>query len=180
MELNDENVHYGWGYNKLTGTPDDKSDGRIVEMTNINSVAGITDMGEHTLKMVANGSTVELYVDNVLGAVLDFPESEVYFGFGVYARMVPDKASGTFAKAKLWGESTGGDEPEGPVLAWTVEGEELVFRWAVSSNAVLEVAPTADSAAWTLAGDPAEIEDGTYIYRVPLTEAAAFYRLTSE
>ncbi len=179
-ELNDENVHYGWGYNKLTGAPDDKSDGRIVEMTNINSVAGITDMGEHTLKMVANGSTVELYVDNVLGAVLDFPESEVYFGFGVYARMVPDKASGTFAKAKLWGESTGGDEPEGPVLAWTVEGEELVFRWAVSSNAVLEVAPTADSEAWTLAGDPAEIEDGTYIYRVPLTEAAAFYRLTSE
>ena len=69
--------------------------------------------------------------------------------------------------------------PEGPVLAYAIEGEELVLRWAVSSGAVLEVSSEANG-QWVLAGDPAEIEDGTYIYRLPLTEAAAFYRLIVE
>ena len=69
--------------------------------------------------------------------------------------------------------------PEGPVLAYTIEGDELVLRWAVSSGAVLEVSAEANG-QWVLAGDPAEIEDGTYIYRLPLTEAAAFYRLIVE
>ena len=69
--------------------------------------------------------------------------------------------------------------PEGPVLAYAIEGDELVLRWAVSSGAVLEVSSEADG-QWVLAGDPAEIEDGTYIYRLPLTEAAAFYRLIVE
>ncbi len=70
--------------------------------------------------------------------------------------------------------------PEGPVLAYSIEGDELVLRWAVSSGAVLEVSSVATGGTWTLAGDPAEIEDGTYIYRQPLTEAAAFYRLVVE
>ena len=55
-----------------------------------------------------------------------------------------------------------------------------MLRWAVSSGAVLEVSSVATGGTWTLAGDPAEIEDGTYIYRQPLTEAAAFYRLVVE
>ena len=70
--------------------------------------------------------------------------------------------------------------PEPPVtdleLAYAVEGDELVLSWAVSSNASLEVAPTADSASWTII-EPALV-GGAYQVRVPMSEAAAFYRLT--
>ena len=69
--------------------------------------------------------------------------------------------------------------PEPPVtdleLAYAVEGDELVLSWAVSSNASLEVAPTADSAKWTII-EPALV-GGAYQVRVPMSEAAAFYRL---
>jgi hypothetical protein len=60
----------------------------------------------------------------------------------------------------------------------TVTGVELVLRWAVSSGAVLEVAPTADSTSWTLLR--AEFVDGAYQCRVPMNEAAGFYRLVAE
>ena len=60
----------------------------------------------------------------------------------------------------------------------TVTGVELVLSWAVSSNASLEVAPTADSASWTII-EPALV-GGAYQVRVPMTEAAGFYRLIAE
>ncbi|MBO4715142.1 MAG: hypothetical protein J5672_03465, partial [Verrucomicrobia bacterium] len=60
----------------------------------------------------------------------------------------------------------------------TVTGVELVLRWAVSSGAVLEVAPTADSARWTIL--EGELVDGAYQFRTPMTEAAGYYRLKAE
>ena len=70
--------------------------------------------------------------------------------------------------------------PEPPVtdleLAYSIDGDELVLSWAVSSGASLEVAPTADSASWTII-EP-ELVGGAWQVRVPMTEDAAFYRLT--
>ncbi len=63
-------------------------------------------------------------------------------------------------------------------LSYSIEGDELVLSWAVSSNASLEVAPTADSASWTII-EPALV-GGAYQVRVPMTEAAGFYRLIAE
>ena len=72
--------------------------------------------------------------------------------------------------------------PEPPVsdleLAYAVDGDELVLEWAVSSDAVLEVAPTADSAVWTII-EP-ELVGGAWQVRVPMSEAAGFYRLKAE
>ncbi|MBO7391255.1 MAG: hypothetical protein J6U77_02030, partial [Verrucomicrobia bacterium] len=72
--------------------------------------------------------------------------------------------------------------PEPPVsdleLAYAVDGDELVLEWAVSSDAVLEVAPTADSASWTIL--EGELVGGAWQFRAPMTEAAGYYRLKAE
>ena len=70
--------------------------------------------------------------------------------------------------------------PEPPVsdlvLDYSIEGDELVLRWDAATGASLEVAPTADSASWTIM--EAELVGGAWQCRVPMTSAAAFYRLT--
>ena len=63
-------------------------------------------------------------------------------------------------------------------LSYSIEGDELVLRWAAESGANLEVAPTADSTSWTLLR--AEFVGGAYQCRVPMNEAAGFYRLVAE
>ncbi len=72
----------------------------------------------------------------------------------------------------------GGDVP--PVtdleLSYSIEGDNLVLRWDAASGASLEVAPTADSANWTIL--KGELVGGAYQCSVPMTEAAGFYRLT--
>ena len=116
-------------------------------------------------------STVETdnWADGAIGA-----SKPLYIGLWVTSH----EASSNDATAVFtnWTIST----PEPPVtdleLAYAVEGDELVLSWAVSSNASLEVAPTADSASWTII-EPALV-GGAYQVRVPMSEAAAFYRLT--
>ena len=73
----------------------------------------------------------------------------------------------------------GGDVPP-PVgdleLSYSIEGDNLVLRWEAATGASLEVAPTADSASWTVL--QGELVGGAYQCSVPMTEAAGFYRLT--
>ena len=60
-------------------------------------------------------------------------------------------------------------------LAYSIEGADLVLRWEAASGASLEVAPTADSANWTIL--QGELVGGAWQCKVPMTEAAGFYRL---
>ena len=73
-------------------------------------------------------------------------------------------------------------EPLAPVppvgdleLSYSIEGADLVLRWEAASGASLEVAPTADSANWTIL--QGELVGGAWQCKVPMTEAAGFYRL---
>jgi hypothetical protein len=70
-------------------------------------------------------------------------------------------------------------EPTVPELAFAIEDGKLILRWAVSSNAMLEVSPQASGGLWTHAG-VAEIKDGTWYYEVPLSSGAGYYRLVAE
>ncbi len=73
----------GWRYNR-----------KILEPGNVPAGAGIRigafdgkDNGLlHTMSMVADGSTVKLYLDGELGAEVEFPFSPVTFHFGSHAR----------------------------------------------------------------------------------------------
>ena len=62
------------------------------------------------------------------------------------------------------------------VLSYDFDGENLTLRWEAASGASLEVAPTADSANWTIL--EGELVGGTYQCVVPVSEAAGYYRLT--
>ena len=63
-------------------------------------------------------------------------------------------------------------------LSYSVEGDELILRWAADSGAVLEVAPTADSASWTIL--EGELVGGAWQFRAPMSEAMGYYRLKAE
>ena len=88
---------------------------------------------------------------------------------------VPRMQVGEFYLMNLEGP---GPVVEKPVLSWTYEAGVLKLHWAVSANAKLESASTAQG-EWTSAGEPT-IENGTCTVKVNATEAAAFYRLTVE
>ncbi|MBR5977981.1 MAG: immunoglobulin domain-containing protein, partial [Verrucomicrobia bacterium] len=96
---------------------------------------------------------------------------------------------GTVDRVKVWKGVLGPEtmdyppaEPLAPVppvsdleLGYSIEGADLVLRWAAETGASLEVAPTADSASWTIL--EGELVGGAYQCKVPMTGAAGYYRL---
>ena len=132
--------------------------------------------GQHIVTVVMDGENAVFTIDGVEGLTLDFPVSEgIRLGLAVFARAVPDSTQMVFKSVNIWNEG----EPTPPTdleLFYSVEDGELVLRWEAATGASLEVAPTADSASWTIL--ESELVGGAYQVRVPMTGAAAFYRLT--
>lgn len=89
----------GWQYN-----PGNTGGGTAIGVFN---TAPYNDGGNHRMRVVADGQTVALYLDGVLGATAAFPVSSgIVFEFGVYTRAVPDTVTGVFDNARienLWG-----------------------------------------------------------------------------
>jgi hypothetical protein len=78
----------GWQYHRNIGKTGDSAlgdpDSSGTYLTAFNE-AIYSDKLNHHMKMVANGSTVKLYLDNVLGAEVAFPYGKALtFGFGSY------------------------------------------------------------------------------------------------
>jgi hypothetical protein len=62
------------------------------------------DGGKHRMKLLANGSTVKLYLDGVFGVEVPFTLTQgIIFEFGVYARSYPDSILATFDNAVVTG-----------------------------------------------------------------------------
>ena len=62
----------------------------------------LLNYGDHTVKMVVNGVSVDFYVDDILGASIDFPVTEdIHFGFGVYAQEPDDMTYAIFQEASI-------------------------------------------------------------------------------
>ncbi len=77
----------GWEYNlNATGSG-----------TAIPAFAGITGNGSHHIKLVANGSTVKVYLDGIYGGEQAFAvNAGIQFEVGVYARDLNDAVKGVF------------------------------------------------------------------------------------
>ncbi len=73
----------GWRYNRKIQEP---RDAPTWPGLRIGAFDGKDDGLLHTMSMVADGSTVKLYLDSELGAEVEFPFSPVIFHFGSYAR----------------------------------------------------------------------------------------------
>ncbi|MBO4715433.1 MAG: immunoglobulin domain-containing protein, partial [Verrucomicrobia bacterium] len=162
-----------------------------------------TDSDWHHIAVAINmnAQLIYVYLDGQLAAVnnygwsvnLNYPGWWGSYPTGVGSLGVEVTGNlpfkGIVDRVKLWKGVLGPEtldyppaEPLAPVppvsdleLGYSIEGADLVLRWAAETGASLEVAPTADSASWTIL--EGELVGGAYQCKVPMTGAAGYYRL---
>jgi hypothetical protein len=126
----------GWQYHRNIGQAGDNPTGAGVALQPF-APANFNDRGKHRVKMVANGSTVKLYLDDVLGGEVPFPLTQgIAFGFGSYVLAANDIVIGTFDNAKI----TGGVALSQDLGRITVlrQGNNAVISW--TGDGVLQAA----------------------------------------
>jgi len=94
----------------------------------------LNDNGNHRMKVIANGTDVKLYLDDVYGATVPFPFSDVNFAFGTYVGARGDEAYGYWDNASI--TAAGGTNPTGGNLHASLESGKVVIRW--TGNGVLQ------------------------------------------
>ena len=164
-----EGRNFGWGYNKQSGAPDDNPTGNSINIAAFDAGA-FDDRKQHHLKIVANGSTVKLFLDGVFGATVPFPFAQgLTFGFGAYSDEGGNVVRGTFDNVTL----SGGAAPTtGRFSGATIQGANVVIAWI--GGGVLQ---STDSLAPTSWKDVTPAPAGTSL-TVPISAAGTrFYRL---
>jgi len=134
--------NYGWRYNKMTGDVDDNPSN---EGVNIPAFDGGTfdNQGNHRMKVVANGATVKLYLDNILGTEVPFPfGQDLTFGIGTYVAAATDVVTGRFDNVKI----SGGSAPVGSTLSIMTVGNSITISW--TGTGTLESTDTLSSPNW--------------------------------
>ena len=96
----DVRLEGGWHYNRKIGEAGDVPTGGG---NNIGAFDGDPwdDASLHEMKVIANGKTVKLYLDNKFGSEVKFPFSELVFQVGSYARANNDPANTVFDNFKV-------------------------------------------------------------------------------
>lgn len=90
----------GWQYNRRIGQEGDNPTGAGINIDAFDPLD--EDFGSHDIRLVANGSTVAIYLEDQLGAEVDFPLTEgIVFAFGAYARSVEDDAVAAFDDVEI-------------------------------------------------------------------------------
>ena len=93
----------GWNYNRKIGQTGDNPTGGGTDVVAFNG-GTFDDAGLHHIKLMANGSTVKIYLDGVFGAEVAFPFSQgIQFAVGVYTRAAGDIVTGDFDNVKITG-----------------------------------------------------------------------------
>lgn len=134
--------NFGWRYNKVTGAADDNPTDAGVNIAAFDG-GNFDDQGNHRLGIVANGATVKLFLDDVLGAELAFPFSQgLTFGFGTYVAAATDVATGYFDNAVV----RGGAAAPTARLSVAVQNGNVVVSW--TGTGTLESSPTLSPATW--------------------------------
>ena len=139
--------NFGWRYNRVPGNDDNERTGNGINIPAFDG-GSFDNRMNHRMKMVLNGSTVKLFLDDVFGAEVDFPFSEnLSFGFGSYADDVgPADADGTVRGNQTKGffdnaRITGGSTPFTPmpppsaaaITGFSVQDGNLVIEWSGAS-----------------------------------------------
>jgi len=162
---------FGWNYNRVIGQPDDNPG---VVGTDILAFAQtrFDDRRRHRAKMVANGSTVRLYLDDVFGAEVPFPFSQgLTFGFGAYVGAATDIVRGYFDDARI----TGGSAPAGPRLSAGTEGQTIAISW--TATGVLQFTDSLAPANWQ---DVTPQPTGNSLSVTPAPGVNRFYRIRQQ
>lgn len=164
----------GWQYHRNIGQPGDNPvtvndtiDGVLMSAF---AEARFNNRGNHRMKAVANGTTVRLYVDDVLGAEVPFPFADgIKFRFGAYVRDVGDVVTGLFDNARVTGQS-----PVGSLFISRAVNGDVTISWdgpgVLQSAAIL-----GDPNAWSDVS-PAPVGSSLTV-SVAQLGTAKFYRL---
>ena len=164
----------GWQYHRVLGATNDlpiTATGLGVSLSAF-ADARFNDGGPHRLRAVANGATVRLYMDGVLGAEVPFPVSSgIVFGFGTYVLAATDVAVGTFDDVSIFG-ATGG--ATGPMLTALKQiNGDITVSWTAAGT--LQSSDTLAPGSWT----PVTPAPTGTTYNIPKASQAAhrFYRV---
>ncbi len=163
--------NFGWTYNRMIGGVNDNplDDGITIPAF---SGPAFADRGLHRMKMVANGSTVRLYLDDVLGVELDFPFSEgLRVGFGTYSDDTGNVAIGRFDNVRV----LGGEDTNPPTeLTVARDGAQIVISWT-GEGTLQQSTSLGPEADWTdVTPQPT---GGSHTVDAGSAEGAMFFRL---
>ena len=87
-----------WEYNRKINEAGDTPTGGGTAIAAFDAAgSAFLDEGLHRMKAVADGKTVRLYLDDVFGAEVKFPYTNLVFQIGSYARANTDTADTTFS-----------------------------------------------------------------------------------
>jgi hypothetical protein len=116
----------GWQYHRNIGQAGDNPvTGGGIAIAPF-SPARFNDQENHRMKIEANGSTVRLYLDGVVGAEVAFPFSEgLTFEAGAYVEAATDSATALFDNALIQGASAG----LGPLSVGFGTNGDVVVSW---------------------------------------------------
>ncbi len=160
--------NYGWRYNKATGAADDDLVGVGVNIGAFDAAA-FNDRGKHRMKLVANGATVKLYLDDILGAEVPFPfASGLTFGFGAYVDEAGNVVTGKFDNARILG---GEDVSVPDELTALLQGGNVVVTW-VGTGRLQQSSALGAGAAWADVTPPPTGNT----YTTPANASPKFYR----
>ena len=136
--------NFGWRYNQFTGQPNDNPLDDGVDIPAFNG-GRFDDQGKHFMRLVANGSTVKLYLDGVFGAEVPFPYSSGFtFGFGAYVQAATDVVTGYFDNVRILGGE--GAAPVPARLTAAIQGANIVIAW--TGTGTLEESDTVAPGNW--------------------------------
>ncbi|MGE3310575.1 MAG: hypothetical protein AB7O66_11435 [Limisphaerales bacterium] len=160
--------NYGWRYNKVTGAPDDDAVGVGVNIGAFDPAA-FNDRGKHRMKVVANGATLKLYLDDIFGAEVPFPYSTgLTFGFASYVDETGNVVIGKFDNARILG---GEDLSVPDELTARAQGGNVVVTW-VGTGRLQQSSALGAGAAWA---DVTPAPTGN-TYTTPANASPKFYR----
>jgi hypothetical protein len=156
----------GWQYNRVIGQAGDTPlPAAGVSLAAFNA-AQFNNQGNQRIKVVVNGETARLYLNDTFGGEVPFPFStDIKFGFGTYVGAATDIAVGTFDNAAVLGEV------EGDVTATITQSDgNVVIGWSPAGGTLYSSPALGADASWTAVGtdNPATISvgSGNAYYRV--------------
>jgi hypothetical protein len=97
--FSDDDLNGGWVYDTSAGTLR-----QVNTAISAFAAAKFNDGGLHRMKLLADGATVKIYLDDIFGVSVPFVQTNgIVFQFGAFARSFPDSILATFDNALITG-----------------------------------------------------------------------------
>ncbi len=125
-----------WEYNRKINQAGDQPTGGGAAIAAFDDPAGpFLDEALHRMKAIVNGKTVKLYLDDLLGAEVKFPFTNLVFHIGSYARANGDTADTTFDNLKVETVGTATFSPTALTLTVGQTASNITVRIPPGANA---------------------------------------------